>query len=80
MEDLREMKKEKKHLECHWRSTRNKFNRTWIRVDIKALFVTVRMGKHQYFSMLVVSTGCHPTALFWVTQTLLNKRDSEYYL
>lgn len=51
--ELREMKKEKRHLECHWRSTRNEFNRMWVRVDIKA-FVTVRMAKPQYFSMLIV--------------------------
>lgn len=53
--------------------TRTESDQTQAGAAIKAYLVAVRVAKCQYFSALIASTECHPTALFKITQSLLGK-------
>lgn len=49
MEMPREMKRERRHLEYFWVSTKDVLNQAQMRVAIRIYFVVVRVVKSQYF-------------------------------
>lgn len=60
------MKQQKRHMEAHEHLIQ-------ISIVKDNLFLLVRVTKHNYFSVLIISANRKSTALFKVTHSLLNK-------
>ncbi|XP_058047319.1 uncharacterized protein LOC131202394 [Ahaetulla prasina] len=70
-EELREMKRRKRHLESNWRASHSESDRTLVRSYVQAYLVAIGMAKQEYFSALIASADNCPAALFRVTRSLL---------
>lgn len=73
MDELWVLKRIKRHLEHHWKKTKDDSDRTQLTTVIKTYLMVIKVVKHHYLSTLIVPTVCCLAALFRITPSLLGK-------